>query len=355
MYFIFKKGIVFYLSIFQFKNKNMKKINSLFVLLFFYSYGFSQKLHSPAEILKMMEASKLAYNVKVLETEIKCTDYSTKLNYHDSYRVKKDNLLTTKVINPNNKARPLFEKAEGFLHNNKLDSALTYYKQTIEADSMLLTVITYVGQIYGMKKDYETAVKWYKLAIKKNYIDYMAHWFLADCYLNLNDLKNAVNEITIAQILNRNNPRIKKSMFTIFEKVKRNTNDWCFNPQYELNKKSDGTIDISISDKWAGYAMAKALWTFEPGYKESMGGNSNTYSMTEDKECLLSLVLSNEGVNVKNDPQLSVLREALENKHIISYIIYEILLPKMPSAAYQLPEETILEIKDYVLNFRHKK
>jgi hypothetical protein len=77
--------------------------------------------------------------------------------------------------------------------------------------------------------------------------------------------------------------------------------------------------------------------------------------MTEDKECLLSLVLSNEGVNVKNDPQLSVLREALENKHIISYIIYEILLPKMPSAAYQLPEETILEIKDYVLNFRHKK
>jgi len=37
------------------------------------------------------------------------------------------------------------------------------------------------------------------------------------------------------------------------------------------------------------------------------------------------------------------------------YILYEIILPKNPSFAFQLSEKMISGIKDYVLNVRNKR
>jgi tetratricopeptide (TPR) repeat protein len=334
----------------------MKKYYLIFFLLHSLVYGFSQKMHSTAEILKIMADSKISYEIKILDKAIECKDYSDKLNYHDCYRVSSDSGIYTYRINANANAKPLFDKAEALFQANP-DSALVYYKLALKADSMLYNVMTYIGQIYGSKGDYEDAISWYKEAINKNYIDYMAHWFLADSYLAINNLKDAIDEITISQILNRNNPRIKKSMINIFEKAKRNKEDWCFNPQVELNKLSDNKISVAFNDKWTGYAMAKALWTFEPGYRESMGVSQGQYSTIEDKECLISLLigLENAKINIKKDLQLSMLKEAAENKHLDEYILYEIVLPQTPFVAFQLPEQTILDIKDYILNIRCTK
>jgi len=335
----------------------MKKIYLLFVFLTVITCGFSQQIHSPAEIVKIMSDSKLSYEITILDKTIECTDFSEKLNYHDCYRVSTDSGLFTYNITVNDKAKPLFDKAENFFQSNNYDSALVYYKLSLTADSSLYNVMTYIGQIYEHNRDYENAIKWYKEVISKNYIDYMAHWFLADSYLTINDLKNATDEIVIAQILNRNNPRIKNAMVNIFEKAKRSTEDWCFNPQMKLDKISDNKISVAINEKWTGYAIAKAIWAFEPGYKESMGVAQGHYSTIEDRECLISLLagIENAKIKIKKDPQLKILKEAAENNHLNDYILYEIVLPQTPFVAFQLPEQTILDIKDYILNYRNTK
>jgi tetratricopeptide (TPR) repeat protein len=335
----------------------MRRINLLIALLFITNFGFSQQIHYPAELLKIMTDSKLLYELNNLEKTIDCKDFSDKLNYHDCYRVITDSGISTYKYTVNNKARPFFEKAENHFQSKSYDSALVYYKLAVIADSSLYNVMTYLGQIYDNKGDDENAVKWYKTAIGKNYIDYMAHWFLADIYYTMNDVKDAVDEIVIAQILNRNNQRIKKSMMNIFEKAERNTEDWCFNPQMELNKISDNKISIAMNEKWIGYAIPKVLWAYEPGYRESMGVSKGQYSVLEDKECLVSLLigLENAKIEIKNDPQLRILKDAVENKHIEDYILYEIVLPQTPFVAFQLPEETILSIKDYILDYRHTR
>jgi len=335
----------------------MKKCTIILIFCSFITNVISQQIHTPAEILKILENSKISYEINTLEKHIECKDFSDKLNYHDCYRVSTDSGLFTYKISVNELAKPLFEKAETFFTGNNLDSALLYYKLSLDADSSLYTVMTYIGQIYGTKGEYENANSWYIKAINKNYIDYMAHWFLADSYLSMNDLKKAVDEIVIAQILNRNNLRIKKSLANIFEKAKRNTEDWCFSPQMELNKISDIKVSIAITEKWIGYAIAKALWTYEPGYKESMGVSKGQYSTVEDKECLISLLigLENAKIKIKQDSQLRILEDAVDNKHLDSYILYEIVLPQTPFVAFQLPEQNILEIKDYVLNIRNPK
>ena len=335
----------------------MKKLNLIFILILLIIYGFSQKIHSPAEILKIMSDSKLSYEINILNKEIECKDLSDRLNYHDCYRISTDSSLTTQKFSINDKAKPYFDKAESFFTANIPDSALVYYKLSLSADSSLYYVMTYIGQVYGSKGDYENAILWYKKAIAKNYIDYMAHWFLADSYFAINDIKNAVDEIVISRILNRNNPRIIKSMVDIFTKDKRNVEDWCFNPQMELNKKSNNKISIAMTDKWTGYAMTKALWTYEPGYKESMGVSQGQYSTIEDRECLIALLvgLENAKIKIKKDSQLRILKDAAENKHLNEYILYEIVLPQNPIVAFQLPEKTILDIKDYILTIRNTK
>lgn len=333
----------------------MKKTMSLLGLLLMVTALNAQKLHSTAEIMRVMIDSKLKYEVELMKKPIPGKDYSDKLNYHNFYRVSTDSMIKTLAYTFSEQSKPLFNKAESLFQSNP-DSAIYYYKLALKADPQLFLVMTYIGQVYEQKKDLENAMKWYKKAISNNYIDYMAHWFLADAYESTGKLDEAVDEIVIAQILNRNNFRIKSAMNRIFGLANKSTEDWSFNPQVKIEKKSENSISVAMDEKWIGYGIAKAIWEFEPGYKASMGIKINEHSTLEDKECLASLLVSleNAKVNIDKDPQLRVLKEAVLSKYIDEYIYYEMILPENPSVAYQLPEETILRIKDYILKVRNK-
>jgi len=335
----------------------MKKSAVVLVLLSIFNYGYSQRIHSTNEILKLLSDSKLRYDIKVLDKPIAGTDYSDKLNYSDNYRVVSDSGIHTYQYKPNELAMQKFQKAEIYFQAKDYQNAMLWYKSTLEADSSYFLVMNYIGQMYEINEDHENAIIWYKKAISKNYIDYMAHWFLADNYKSINDLTHAVDEITIARILNRNNPRIKNSFDNIFLRAKRDTTDWYFNPQIEIAKPSENTVSLAMNDKWFGYGMPKALWMYEPGYSESMGVKKGRYSTLEDRECLISLVMAqtNAKTKIKGIPEFTVLKQAAENKHLDDYILFEIVLPKNPDVAYQLPEKSILEIKDYILDIRNKK
>lgn len=337
----------------------MRKTYSILALLFVFSYGYSQKIHTPTEILKLMVDSKIRYEMKTPDKRITAKDYSGKLNYHDCYRVVTDSGITTSAYSVNKQAEPRLQKAEIYFQAKDYENALTSYKSTLEADSSLYFVMTYLGQMYEKKREPDNSIYWYKKAISKNYIDYMAHWFLADNYISVGNLKNSIDEIVIARILNRNNPRIKRSMNSILQKAKRDTTDWYFNPQVEFVKMSDTKVSVATDNKWIGYALTKALWLYEPGYSESMGVKplAGKHSLIEDRECLITLLiaLSNAKTKIKNDPQLRILKEAGEKDYLYEYIIYEIILPENPIYAFQLPEKTILGIKDYILNVRNKR
>lgn len=335
----------------------MKKSPLVFALVIIFSTGYSQKVHTPFEILKLLTDSKLSYQVEMLKNPVPKTDYSDKLNRSDIYRVVSDSGINTYLYKLHGEAIENFKKAEAYFKASDDDNAMLWYKNTLGADSSLAFVMTYVGQMYEKKNDHASAINWYKKAVEKNYIDYMAHWFLADNYKSVNDLENAVNEITIARILNRNNPRLKKSFDAIFLKAKRDTTDWQFNPQIEITHPNDSTVKVAMNDKWTGYAMAKALWMYEPGYRESMGVAKGEHSTLEDRECLIALLIgeTNAKTKTKGYTELSILKQASENKHLDEYIFYELVLPQTPAYAYQLPEKQILDIKDYILNVRNKK
>lgn len=346
-------------NIFKFilTNNSMKKAFAILSLFLISGSVYSQKIHSTNEILKIMSSSKIGYQVKMLDKPVSGIDYSEKLNLNDSYRIVTDSNITTSPYTVNTKAEPKLQKAEIYFQAKDYENALAAYKTTLEVDSSLYFIMTYIGQMYEKNRDYQNSIFWYRKAISKNYIDYMAHWFLADNYITTNNLKNSIDEIVIARILNRNHRRIKQSMNSIFSKAKRDTTDWYFNPQIEIKKLSDSTVSVAMDNKWVGYAMAKALWMYEPGYSESMGVPKGQHSTLEDRECLLALIVAqvNAKTKINKDPQLRILKEAAEKNMLDEYILYEIILPGNPSFAFQLSEKMISGIKDYVLNVRNKR
>ena len=112
------------------------------------SVAQQQKFHTPAEIFKIISDSKLMYEIKKLEKPIACPDYSNKLNSVDKYRVYTDSGFYTSTYNINDKARPLFDKAEEYFSSNNSYSALMYYRMALEADSTQYYIMTYIGQMY---------------------------------------------------------------------------------------------------------------------------------------------------------------------------------------------------------------
>lgn len=334
----------------------MKKACLLIGMLFVAFTSNAVKLHDASEIFKLLELSEVKYDLNKLKKPIPEKDYSEKVNALNSYRVMVDSTITSVEYALRGPAKAYFDKAESFFDSNA-DSALHYYTLMRTEQPELYFGLTYTGQLFERKGQYRTAMEWFKEAIKVNYIDYMAHWFLADAYVVTGEMDKALDEILIAHILNRNNPRLKKSLANILKKVKRPYKDWYFTPQVEITGLSDKEVRISMDYQWMGYALAKALWEFEPGYRQSMGAVENKFSMTEYKECLLTLLVGLDNPKFKNYkkiPQLKIMREAALNKHLNEYILFEVLLPEYPFAAYQLSEETIADVKDYLLTIRYK-
>jgi hypothetical protein len=335
----------------------MKFLISFLILLYSFC-GNAQdppsKLHTPAEILKLISDSKLTYEIKELKTKIDVQDYSSKLNYNGVYRKEEENGFSTVKYNPNTASAEAYDKAEEAFQKNNVEQAQKYYLESYEKDSSFYQVMTYIGQTYGFQKNWNTAIDWYEKAIGKNYIDYMAHWFLADAYVALEKFEEAKKQILIAHVLNRNNPRIVGAMKNILKKNKLVYTDWYFNPQYKLTK-TDSKIIVDCDLNWMTYALTKALWAYEPGYAESMGKKDDSFfNEDEEKEALVGILTQNKLKKLK-EPELLALKTALDKKMVQAYIYYEILLPAHPVVAYQLPEELVNNIVDYLAEVRFQK
>ena len=335
-----------------------KPFTSICILILICNFPIrGQELHDPAGIFKILESSKISYNITELKEPIESPDFSNNLNLNNAYRIESDSGLFVYGYSLEEGARQYFEKAEEYFNARNLDSAVVYYEKVLEIQPNYYKVMTYIGQMKGSLGRLDEALDCYKKTIEINYIDYLAHYLISDIYRLKGDLDNAINEITIARILNRNNPRMAELQFKLYKEKKLNTEDWYFNPQYSIAQNESGDVEIKMNLDWMGYALTKAVWEFEPGYKESMGVEKGTYSSLEEKEALIVLYtgLLNMGKKaIKKNADFINLENAIENDYLTEFILYEIVLPKHPNVAYQLPKEQIENLKEYLLSTRHK-
>ena len=314
------------------------------------------KLHTPAEILKVMEDSKLSYEIVALEKPLSPADRSKKVNTNEFYQKRTDSAVEVMKFDPSMSARTLADQAESRFSDKNYTQARTFYKEALRADSSYFKLYTYIGQTYEQEGLVSEAMEWYQKAIDKNPIDYMAHWFLADLYIGQKQAAKALKHILLAHVLNRNNPRIEASLKEIFQANKMRYADWSFTPQVELKKKDEQHVEVRANSLWMGYALARAVWQFEPGFKEAQGySREQAFVSQEEKEALMSLqLLAAQDKSMKPSMEVQALKKALDNQLLNEYIFYEIWLPQQPQLAYQLPEEMLESLGNYVKLARKK-
>lgn len=317
--------------------------------------GAAQKIHSPQEIVSIMEGSSIAYEMVILEEEIPAPDRSDNVVLHSFYREELNGKLATFSYEISHQGATLLEAAEKAFGQKDFAQARSFYEQVLKTDPDFHKARTYIGQTYGIEGDFKKAIKWYEEAIEKNFIDYMAHWFLADAFLKTRKIDKAVEQITLAYILNRNNPRIRNSLDNIYKEKGLSRDDWNFNPQMRVDSTGEQSVAIHFHPDWLGYALVKALWRYEPGYAESQGAAKDEFfSMLQEREALYALITAIDEEKIKDYPELEALMAALQLELGEEYIIFEILLPQYPHAANQLPEEMIGRISKYVMKVRGK-
>ncbi|MFA6151400.1 MAG: hypothetical protein WC716_08770 [Chitinophagaceae bacterium] len=314
------------------------------------------KIHTSAELLKIAVDSKLSYSVSIMEKPIPPENYEDKLVMPDYYRVHEGESIIVKKYNINAKAKAMFESAEADFQANKFTEAREKYLMAYADDTTLSLALTYAGQVAEHSANYVDAESLLKRSVRQNYADYMAHWFLANVYEHNGVIKKAKEEILIAHILNRNNPRIISALKRIILKEGFSYHDdWQFNPQIMV-QKTDSGINVQYGGIWLGYALARAIWQFEPGYRESMGVAKDadlSYNQDREKEGLLGvLVAAKSDAGKKLPKDVLALQSATEKGMFQEYLFYEIWLPKRPEIALQLPAKFIDEIGTYILKVR---
>lgn len=335
----------------------MKTILSTCLFCFAVMTLQAQKIHDPAEIIRIMDTSDIIYSFDAGSFTPDIPDYSEKVLYNNFYiRKLPDGSMVVKQYEPNDSAAYQYELAESFFGQMDMEQARYHYEKALKADPTYYKVLVYIGDTYYHQQRYSEALTWYRRAIDSNYIDYLAHWACANALVYLGQQDKALREITIAKVLNRNNPRLTTKLMEIYRMNKKSYNDWYFTPLYELSGDYDAesekiTVKIRFKDHWMSYAMAKAVWKYEPGYAEAMGNNL----VLGEKEAVLAYwMMASSDKAAKKTLPAKVLKIALDNHCYESYLIYEALLPNRPEIALFIDKDGIETMADYILDVRSK-
>lgn len=323
------------------------------------------ELHEPAEILKIIEESELFYGLEQSdEIEPAAVEIPQLLPGLASVMQNGERVLGSLELS--DAAAEPWWKAEQHFASKEFEQAITAYRQVLALQPDYTSAYTMIGDSFYNMEQYDSARFYLRLAIEKNFIDYQAHWFLASTENKTGNDKEALREITIAHILNPGHALLKRTLKLYRERLDQTWEEWSIAPAYELIEESEDEVRVRFANGWMMYALAKALWTFEPGYAEDMGIESEAEMMLStlpEKEALLLFLLeqetmqrhAKEDADVKLNPETIKLAEriqAIAEAGMLDLLIYyEILGRNYPKLFSMLNKDSIEHFIKYVNEF----
>jgi len=297
-------------------------------------------LHSPDQILKIMEASKLSYIIAALDSTDVPPDTPRVLGNTMVLR-KTDGGYSLVQVTLSDEASSILSKAEDAFSRKEFEQAFALYGKTREADSTFVQSTTLQGDVRYAQGQYEEAKTLFLESIAQNFIDYDAHWFLADTYARLVIPDSATIHYTMAHLLNRNHQHAREALTAHRLDIGRPWKEWTFKPSYVLSRSGD-RVSVKASSDWLGYAIVKAVWEFEPGYADSTLGKGYPASLSnthEEKEAVLACMSGNNH---------ELLERIISDGFVDEFILYEIIGPKAPEALLLLAGPTFMRLVEYV-------
>ena len=307
------------------------------------------KLHTIEQIMEVIKKSELYYEldtVRMLTRDLLLSDTARPMvpeNQHIKMVGGRPTLTRYKL---SSMGSPLMGMADEAMQQRDYGTTLTRYRQIMGSDPNFDPIYMLLGDLYLAQDSLDSAKVNLQQAVNLNFIDFKAHQLLAETFWKMGKRDSAVAEMTIAHVLNINDPKIKGELENYRMSSGRYWNGRAINPQYRILKKGD-TIKVMATQDWIGYATVKAVWRYEPGYARKMLGfdpAGNTFTMMEEKEALIGSMMANK--------DLGLINPAIEQGYFDEFVLYEIAGPRHPLNLIVLPKEVIMRVAQYVDKFR---
>lgn len=304
-----------------------------------------KKIHTSMELFQIMEKSTITYNIDLLDEDETIPFEAPDPLHNQFYIINEDSTLSLLAYELSNTEHKVYMDAENSFSNGEYTIAIEQYEELYNMKPEYAYALTMIGDCYYNMDDLKNAKLYFRKAIKQNPIDYSAYWFLADSYLKEGNLDSANYSITRAHILNKYNPTLYEKMIFIKEEIEVPWKNWNFHPQYNLEKTKKG-VKIKTGSEWMGYAFAKAIWAYEPGYYESItgekreGGVANSH---QEKEAVLSLLSHNDN--------LPVIVKIIEDGYFDEFFYYEIVANQAPVTLLLTSEDQRERIVEYLFRY----
>jgi tetratricopeptide (TPR) repeat protein len=335
----------------------MRTIFSILLFLLVFA-AEAQYLHTPNQIENLQKESSLQYQLDTTSTLAKERTLPVLSYVYETLVQPNKSLVEMTTCDLNKKALKHLKKANAFFQEGIYALALEHYalvRHTCKDPYVLLRLALCYQHIQASTN----AIGIYNHLLAVDSSNAYLYYQLANCYHQQEDYDTAARLITLAHLYNRNNMVYQDAMSVIFQKLNWKFRHLDFDPLYAIQKEVDRVTIVASASPWIAYASCKALWTYEPGYRQKMKTlSSEDLRIIEEKECLLNALITFETMDVveKIDyPGLYTLSKALPDKRVNDFIMYEISLRQYPEISHQLSQERINLLIDYVYTYRVKK
>ena len=297
-------------------------------------------LHTLGEIMALLDRSAVKYDVMGMPDSIPEDTVRPTVLPPAIFLGSNGELMTWALPDS---VQALYDSIEAVYQAENYAKAAELYKDLYKRAPDFTYALTLIGDAYVLAYQYDSAIVYLSEAIERNYIDYQAHWYLSRAYWFLNEDQEALREIHISHLLNPNHQlvideaneqRALKELWPL--------GGWR-TPRY-LIKEVEGRVKVYFEWEWMAYALVKALWQEEPGYREQIGGDNSHWvatSINEEKEAVAAYLADD-------------VREPLVNKisadgNYDEFVIYEFLASKYPTLIPHMSREWIDRLADYLI------
>jgi tetratricopeptide (TPR) repeat protein len=271
----------------------------------------------------------------------------------------KDGKNSLMIDVPQKEIADLFEQATEELENDNYEEVKNLYEKAYRIDSLYFKSASNLGDAWSFLGDYHRAEYYLKRAIQLNDAGYQEYLFLADVYDKTGKNREALDAITYAFMLNKNNPYLLYFLQNILEK-----NNLCLNEdrlQFPFRIKKTGVTECEIQyltpDGFIWHAMANCLacWEMETDLQIKLQGeNMFSYKVQMYRECLLNqgyyLDILKKGGKKLSEKEETFL-EKIRKKHVDSIVFWEIMAGEEPYIMFLLSAKERQMIVEYIKKY----
>lgn len=197
-------------------------------------------------------------------------------------------------------------------------------------------------------------------AIESNFYNYIGHFGKALALGESGKNEDALREMALAWLLNRNMELLKDQLPDIAHNAGKAWANFSFDPELELRKTGD-TVWVHCPPEWLNFGLVRALWKYDGEYRAEMMQEAKDAripsSMLELKEAIFNQMEAldlPENRKYKGLPSMQAMAKAVKAGMVHDFIFVELLLPEKPYIIFQQSPEMIKGLVDYVLFIRGK-